>query len=236
MQEIDFQDLLIDAWNKFKGRWKPLSLASLIGYFLPMVAFFGVYLVVMWGLMSAKRMGHNPDPSAMMPIFIGIPFFMVFLFLFSVGCENYCMKICRGENPKNKDFFLSGKTYLRIIAAEFLVAIAASLGTIFFIIPGLILYFFFQLVSYAVIDHPEFGIIDCLKHSWKLVKQNWKPIIILNVIVYAIQSVISGTVIGLIPAVPFGILVTSLLYTKFNDSPAEHQQPQPNVIPPTYQA
>ena len=236
MQEIDFQDLLIDAWNKFKERWKPLCVAATIGYFLPLVAFFAMYFIILFGAMATQRYGQNLDISSMLPIFIGLPIFCVVAFLFSVGTENYCMKICRGENPETKDFFLPGKTYLRIIAAEFLVMLAANVGIFLCVIPGLILLFFFSLVSYAVIDHPELGIIDCMKHSWNLVKQNWKPILILFIVVYAIQSVIGGTVVGMIPAVPFGILVTSLLYTKFNDSPAEQQLPQTNVIPPVYQA
>ena len=236
MQEIDFQDLLVDSWNKFKERWKPLCVASAIGYFLPMAVFFVIYFIIILGLMNVQRYGQNPDISSMIALFGVISIWIVLAFLFSVGTENYCMKICRGENPETKDFFLPGKTYLRVIAAEFLVVLAVIIGIFICVVPGLILAFFFSFVSYAVIDHPELGIIDCIKHSWKLVKQNWKPILILYVIVYAIQSVISSTVIGLIPVVPFGILVTSLLYTKFNDSPAEQQQPQTNVIPPVYQA
>ena len=126
MQEIDFQDLLIDAWNKFKERWKPLCLASLLGYFIPFVAFFTMYFVILFGVM---RYQEQPELSTLMPIFIGCPIFCVILFLFAVGTENYCMKICRGQNPEIKDFFLSGKTYLRIIVASFLEGIIISCHT-----------------------------------------------------------------------------------------------------------
>lgn len=238
MKEIDFQDLLIDAWNKFKERWKPLCVASLLGYFVPFIAFMVGYMFILFGFMASTKYGYEPDVAAFIPLFIALPILFIVLFLFTIGTENYCMKICRGENPDNKDFFLPAKTYLRVIAAEFLVMLIANIGIIVCIVPGLILLFFFSLVSYAVIDHPELGIIDCMKLSWRLVKQYWKPILILDIIVYALQSVISSTVVGLIPVVPFGILVTSLLYTKFNDESAAQTQPQnaPNVIPPTYQA
>ncbi len=238
MKEIDFQDLLIDAWNKFKERWKPLCMASLIGYFIPLAAFMVWYMILIFGLVAAKQYGSEPDPAALIPLAIASPILFILIFLFTIGTENYCMKICRGENPDNKDFFLPAKTYLRVIAAEFLVMLIANIGIIVCIVPGLILLFFFSLVSYAVIDHPELGIIDCMKLSWRLVKQYWKPILILDIIVSALQSVISSTVVGLIPVVPFSILVASLLYTKFNDESAAQTQPQnePNVIPPTYQA
>ncbi len=229
MQEIDFQDLLIDAWNKFKERWKPLCLASLLGYFIPFVAFFTMYFVILFGI---TRYQEQPELSTLMPIFIGCPIFCVILFLFAVGTENYCMKICRGQNPETKDFFLSGKTYLRIIVASFLEGIIISIAILLCVIPGMILAFFFAFVSYAIIDHPELGIIDCFKHSWRLVKKYWKPILILFVINYAIQSVLSSTIVGIIPCYPFGILLTSLLYTKFNDESANNAQP---VIPPSYQ-
>ena len=238
MKEIDFQDLLVDTWNKFKERWKPLCVASLLGYFIPFVAFMVWYMFIIFGLMAAKQYGSQPDLSSFIPLLIALPFLFIAIFLFTFGTENYCMKICRGENPETKDFFLPAKTYLRVIAAEFIVMLIANIGIIVCIVPGLIFMFFFSLVSYAIIDHPELGIIDCLKLSWRIVKQNWKPILILDIIIYALQSVIGSTGIGLIPMMPFSILVTSLLYTKFNDAPIVQPQPQnePNVIPPTYQA
>ncbi|MBO4243478.1 MAG: hypothetical protein J5882_00280 [Bacteroidales bacterium] len=231
MQEIDFQDLLIDAWNKFKERWKPLCVASLIGYFLPFLLFMGGYVFVLLSVMSASRYGQVPEFP--MPVLFSLAVLVVVLMLFNVGTENYCMKICRGDNPTTKDFFLPFNTYVRLMGAELLCAIAVVIGVAVCFIPGLILGFFFTFVSYAVIDHPELGIMDCIKHSWKLVKQYWKPILILLMINYAIQSVIGGTVIGLIPAVPFGILLISLLYTKFNDETAASSQQQ---LPPTIQA
>ncbi len=227
MQEIDFQDLLIDAWNKFKERWKPLCVASLLGYFVPFVVFCAVYFVILFGLMLYQE---QPELSTIMPLFIAFPIFFVIMFLFSVGTENYCMKICRGENPETKDFFLPANTYLRIFVAMFLLTLLISLGVLLCVIPGMILAFFFAFVSYAIIDHPELGIIDCFKHSWRLVKNNWKPILILFGINYAVQSVLSSTIIGMIPCIPFGILLTSLLYTKFNDEPANNAQ---SVIPPS---
>ena len=236
MKEIDFQDLLIDAWNKFKERWKPLCMASLIGYFIPLAAFMVWYMILIFGLVAAKQYGSEPDPATLIPLAIASPILFILIFFFTYGTENYCMKICRGENPENKDFLLPTKTYLRIIVANFLVTLIVCVGLIVCVVPGLILGFFFSLVSYAVIDHPELGIIDCLKLSWRLVKQNWKPILILDIIVYALQSVLGSTIIGLIPVLPFSILVASLLYTKFNDAPAEQPQNEPKVIPPTYHA
>lgn len=233
MQEIDFQDLLIDAWNKFKERWKPLCVASLLGYFVPFIAFMVCYMFILFGFMASTKYGYEPDVAAFIPLFIALPILCIVLFLFTIGTENYCMKICRGENPTTKDFFLPFNTYLRLMGAELLCTIAVVIGVAVCFIPGLILGFFFTFVSYAVIDHPELGIMDCIKHSWKLVKQYWKPILILIMINYAIQSVIGGTVIGLIPAIPFGILLISLLYTKFNDETAASSQQQ---LPPTIQA
>ena len=220
MKEIDFQDLLIDAWNKFKERWKPLCVASLVGYFLPLVIFVIASFIVMSAAMNSQYFGQSFSISSFIPMFVGGFLLLVASFMLTIGTENYCMKICRGEIPQTKDFFLPAKTYFRVIVAELIVSIIVNLGIIICIIPGLLFLFFFSLVSYAIIDHPELGIIDCLKLSWRIVKQNWKPILILDIIVYALQSVIGSTVVGLIPLVPFSILVTSLLYTKFNDEPA----------------
>ena len=220
MQEIDFQDLLIDAWNKFKERWKPLCLASTVGYFLPLVIMMTVFAMFFFRVMDAARYGNANDVSAPVFLFVTIFVFAVVILLFSVGTENYCMKICRGGNPTYKDFLLPFNVYLRLFGASFIAALLINLGVIVCVIPGLVLAFFFSFVTYAVIDHPELGVISCIKHSCLLVRRYWKPILILLLIDYAIQSVIGGTIIGLIPCIPFRILLTSLLYTKFNDESA----------------
>ncbi len=232
MQEIDIQELLSETWNKFVQRWKPLCVASLLGYFLPMAVFFAVYFFLFMGAIKAAHNGSSVDISSWLPIVIAYIVFIVAVTMFTYGAQNYCIKICRGENPEPKDFLLPVSTYLRIIAAMFLVMLAAAVGIGLCVIPGLILMFFFSFVSYAIIDHPELGIFDCMKHSLELVKPNWKPVLISFIIVYAIQSVLSSTVIGIIPAISFGILLQSLLYVKCNDKSANNAQP---VIPPSYQ-
>ena len=217
MQEIDFQDLLIDSWNKFKKNWKTLCLASTLGYFLPLAILMTALFIFFFQMMDATR---NGNPMAVpSPIYVYVLSFVVFivLMLFSVGTENYCMKICRGENPTIKDFFLPFNVYLRLLGAILIVVILVNIGIILCVAPGLVIGFFFTFVTYAIIDHPELSITACIKHSCLLARHNWKPILILLLIDYAIQSVIGGTIIGLIPCMPFSILLTSLLYTKFND-------------------
>lgn len=229
MQEIDFQDLLFEAWDKFRANWKKLCMASFLGFFLPFFVYFCYLIYFVFDMQGNLNNHQQPDFTSMIILFVIVGVFLIMAMIFSVGTENYTMKICRGETPETKDFFLPFKTYLRLMAAGFLIFLAIYIGILLCVIPGLILMFFLAFTTYAIIDHPELGVIECMKHSWRLIIKNWKPTLILFVINYAISSVIGGTIIGLIPYEPFSILLCSLLYTKFNDEAAVESQPQPQL-------
>ncbi|MBP5368977.1 MAG: hypothetical protein J6Z01_11045 [Bacteroidales bacterium] len=239
MKEFDFkdvEDLLKGALKIFTDNWIPLCVSCLLGYFVPLM----VYYFFQFGLMGSAPMlaetNVNIDALYGMLIGLGVGWFLLIcvISLYSVGIINYSIKLCRGENPMPKDFFLPITTYLKLIAAGILLVIAYCIGFVLCFIPGFLVAFFTSLVMYIIIDRNELGVIDSIKYSCTIIKENWKVAIVTFLILYVIQFVLGCTMVGMIPAYPFGVLVTALLYLKLHGASSSAAEPQ-NEIPPTVQ-
>lgn len=239
MKEFDFKDvqaILEQAWNKFIANWKPLCISSLIGYFLPFLIFFVLEFGILMSLSSLAQYAHDNQMTFGSLIGFGVFFLIIecVVILYSVGIINYCIKLCRGENPLPKDFFLPISIYLKLIASFFLIFIACCIGMVFCVLPMFIVLFFTALVNYIIIDHKDFGVIDSIKYSCKLIKQNWKIALVTLLILYALNFLIANTIVGMVPMLPFSTLVTTLLYFKLEEAPTA-TEPQ-NEMPPTIQS
>ncbi|MCQ2973896.1 MAG: hypothetical protein MJ211_03715 [Bacteroidales bacterium] len=214
--EIDFLEILKSAWEKFKANWQMLVISTIIGFLVPMGLFIAFYI----GIMGAIQL--NVDMEAYKTT-IGSSFFIVMilfyliLFLYTFGAQNVTLKIAKNQSVSFKDFFLNISTYLKLIGLMIATLILVSIGLALCIIPGIILAFFLQFSMLIIIENPKAGIIDSIKYSFAMVKKNWKPVIITTLIISAISSVVGGTGIGLLVALPFQYLVISILYLIVKD-------------------
>lgn len=58
----------------------------------------------------------------------------------------------------------------RVILLELLRTILISLGFILFIIPGIRLFYGYRQSLYLLIEHPEMGVVECLKESRRMMR------------------------------------------------------------------
>lgn len=86
----------------------------------------------------------------------------------SVGITHYYLKFIRNKTCDIKDVFSFYKLFVIIIIAEILKYIIISIGTAFFIIPGLILSIMFAMINYVISDGTH-DVLDIFKQSAKII-------------------------------------------------------------------
>ncbi|WP_289294348.1 DUF975 family protein [Romboutsia ilealis] len=69
---------------------------------------------------------------------------------------------------------------LRAIGVTLLVGVIVFIGSILFIIPGIILAFMYSQVYYIMAENPEMSIMNCLKESSRIMKGHKMDLFILE--------------------------------------------------------
>jgi uncharacterized membrane protein len=87
------------------------------------------------------------------------------------GLYNTAFKQLRGERIAVGDLFTGGKYFVRILVAQLLIGIAASIGFFLFIIPGLIV-FGLTFLTIPIIVESGKGAIDAIKASIEITKRD----------------------------------------------------------------
>ncbi len=89
---------------------------------------------------------------------------------FTFGFISFFLKISRDEEVTYKELFTKTHMWLKFLIATFVSAIIIFVGTILFIIPGIIFAFAISQTFYVILDNPEMGVIDAIKLSSDMMK------------------------------------------------------------------
>lgn len=149
---MDLLKLKREARNSLKGR------------FLDIVKFFGLYILIILTLevgLILYTMNFNNDSAYILSVIISI--FSNGLLTF--GYYSYFLKISRNEEVKYYELLKKFKLFIPCVSIALLVGIFTLLGTLLFIIPGIIAYINYYFVFYIALDNPELDDIEVLKAS-----------------------------------------------------------------------
>lgn len=116
-----------------------------------------------------------------------------------------------GHKPAIGDFFKLHNFGWFVVAA-IIVGIATAIGTILFIIPGLVIAFFLYWTFNFVIDR-NMTAVDAIKSSFNAVKSdggNLFLLAILNVLIIIVGAI--ALIVGLLVAVPIATLASTVAY------------------------
>ena len=139
--------------------------------------FMGIFYIPMY---FTAFFENEPNLLFFLFIFIGIAaiFSMAFMFLvikpLQFGISYVNLKAARGEKPEIKEMFNAFKDFWNVVLAGFLTTLIVVFGTLFFIIPGIILACKLVFVPYLVVDK-KMKATDAIKESWDLANGHaWK--------------------------------------------------------------
>ncbi len=145
----------------------------------------------------------------------------VFLIIVQIGYFKIFLRINDGENPVFSDIFKEfKKIFWKYLGLSLLVGFVVGIGTIFLIIPGLILITRLLFSSFILID-TNISITESIKESWAITKGNfWK--ILLLILSICVANIIGAMLfyVGLLVTVPVSTWALIHAYRKLSQARA----------------
>jgi len=220
-----------EAWNLFTRQWSVWVLMILVMALVGMaiyLPFFGIFMAM---TPSFPQDGEIPTaPEFPVGLFMLYPVLILAILSASAwmlgGIYNAAFKQIRGEQIAVGDLFSGGQYFGRILGALLLIAIAANIGGIFCLIPGLIVYGL-TFLTYPMIVEGGKGTIDAIKASIEVTKRDWIMFTIFAVALYLIA--IAGSLacgIGVLATLPLLFLSQALAYRDLVGMPGAKGQGQ----------
>ena len=100
---------------------------------------------------------------------LGILFSLISLFLggvISVGLSEFLLDMAtKREEPRFETLFSQFNIYLKTLGLNILITLAVCIGTILFIVPGVIVGLMFSQSYYILCEDPSKSITQCIKES-----------------------------------------------------------------------
>jgi len=96
----------------------------------------------------------------------------------------YTLRIVRGEKPDVRSLFEGFERFGKVLWLCILKGVLVSIGTLFFIVPGIVLSLRYSMALRICYDNPEYGAVKCLRESARLMK-GAKSVFLLLVLSFA---------------------------------------------------
>ncbi|MGE0129430.1 MAG: hypothetical protein AB7U82_15235 [Blastocatellales bacterium] len=228
-----------EAWNLFTSQWSVWVLMILVMY-LVVFAVYLPFIGVIGMMMPTPDMGEPVE----FPVGIVALYPVIYLALFSVlswlmgGLYNAAFKQLRGEPISVGDLFSGGPYFARMLGALVLIAIGSGIGSIFCIIPGLIVYGLTFLTFPMIVEGGK-GTIDAIKESIEITKRDWIMFTLFAVALYFIASAgVLACGVGVLATMPLLFLGNALAYRDLVGMRGAQRQGQfiPPPPPPDYRS
>lgn len=143
------------ALASLEGNWGTAAIATLI--LLAITGCVGSVITMPFGSDSPTGMGINGIWSLLcLPL--------------EWGYTVWFLKLIRKEDIRYESLFDGYKDFVRTFLTYFLYGIAVAIGTLLFIVPGIILAIGLMMSIYLIKDDKEISAMDALKKSWEMTK------------------------------------------------------------------
>ncbi|MEZ7821137.1 MAG: hypothetical protein QMB51_02405 [Patescibacteria group bacterium] len=135
---------------------------------------------------------------------------MIVSVLVSLGFYRILLDLVDGKKTEIREGVrsITFRKFLNALAVSFLYGMICLVGLVLFIIPGIVFIVRFQFCVVAVIDRDS-SVIDSLKYSWKITKNNFWRFILLGLISFGL--ILAG-LIALLLGVFIAIMIIDIAY------------------------
>jgi uncharacterized membrane protein len=114
---------------------------------------------------SSEDVGHGSDPLAA----IGIIYLVLITRPFKYGAFFAFLNAVRDRQMKVKDMFDVLQNYLNAVLANLFVLVIIAIGTVFFVVPGIIFACRLSFTSFLVVER-KMEAVEAVKESWRLTR------------------------------------------------------------------
>lgn len=105
-------------------------------------------------------------------VLIGMVLTIVLSSLVSIGYAQFNIDLVDGKDPKIATMFSKGKQIGTTILANILIFIRVFIGTILFVIPGIIASYQYSMVNYIIAENPGISAREALAMSKEMMQGN----------------------------------------------------------------
>lgn len=88
----------------------------------------------------------------------------------SIGTSKFFMNLAGDSNSQFSDLWYGFNNILKAFVVTLLVEVIVFLGTVFFVVPGIIFAYMYSQVYYVMADNKDLSIIEVLKESARIMK------------------------------------------------------------------
>lgn len=114
----------------------------------------------------------------------GILFYLaatVMGWVLAFGYRVYALGVSRGEEMSFWSLFEGFNHFIKCILLQILVGLATAIGTLFFIVPGIIISCMLSQSVYVLIDGPQKGVFRCMKESGAMMRGHKMEYLVLTI-------------------------------------------------------
>lgn len=174
------------AREALAGKWKIAAVATLV-YFIAIMLPTTILNVFFGG-----ELGYSGLSSLYSFIVTGP---------FTVGYSMFCLSLFRNQEIEVAQIFYGFERFIKAFGLCFMMGLFVTLWAILFIIPGIIAAYRYSQAFLIMIDHPEYGIMQCLAESKRLMTGNKMKLFCLEF------SFFGWAILAMIPAMILGGIV-----------------------------
>ena len=124
--------------------------------------------------------------------------------LLYAGFVVFVLRMIRQQRNSLWNLMDGFQNFLKIIGLNILTGIFVALWSLLFVIPGIIAAYRYRQALYLLLDHPEMGVLECIRESKRLMRGHKAELFILDL------SFIGWALLSIIPFVS----VYTLPYTE----------------------
>lgn len=129
-------------------------------------------------LLYARELLAQPGQRAALFVFLLFQFYSIVI---AFGFRRYALRVSRGERLGVRNLMDSLWMAGRIILLQVLVMVLSALGGMFFLLPGVFLYYTFLLAPYVLIDCPDLTALQTLRACFGLMRGRRMQLFMLDV-------------------------------------------------------
>ncbi|NHT17810.1 hypothetical protein [Cellulomonas sp. IC4_254] len=211
------------GWTKFTQQVGPFLLGVLAYLVVIGVASAVLFAVILGGTVASvdpetQELRNGAGFGLVFGYLVVLAVILLLSAFMQAGVTRASLEVADGRRIEIGTFFRFDE-FGKVVVAALLVGLGTAVGTLLFVIPGLVFAFLAQFTLFFVIDR-RMAPVDAIRASFTLVTRNLSAVVLLFLAVYAanlIGSALCG--VGQLVSFPVGLLATTWMYRRLQDQP-----------------
>lgn len=211
------------GWTKFTQQVGPFLLGVLAYLVVIGVVSAVLFAVILGGTVASvdpetQELRNGAGFGLVFGYLVVLAVILLLSAFMQAGVTRASLEVADGRRIEIGTFFRFDE-FGKVVVAALLVGLGTAVGTLLFVIPGLVFAFLAQFTLFFVIDR-RMAPVDAIRASFTLVTRNLSAVVLLFLAVYAanlIGSALCG--VGQLVSFPVGLLATTWMYRRLQDQP-----------------